>query len=314
MLDSTPRGLISFSLVILMSTSVGSAQEPGWQCLVEEAAFSRRDTAEDAVFLGRMWLSNAYTTGGDLARDLWSSEDGVNWTLVLEETPYDGYSEMAVFHDKLWAVKASVWNTEDGVNWTRVLEETSFGSRGYGELVVFEDKLWQLGSGEDVWCSTDGVDWTCVLDKAPFGNRYGSAVAVYDGKLWLCGGAVNRESDPPEKHYKQYTTHNDVWCSEDGKSWRCVLEHAPWAQRQWFVAREYAGRLWIFGGFSNRESRNFSECWTTEDGVNWEPFISGQMWSARHEPTIYVYGKSLYLAAGNMWPLMNDVWKLTMER
>lgn len=304
--------LAAILLTVVTAMTCHAAPQPAWERLVEKADFSPRDTAEDAVFLGRMWLSNAYNTGGALTRDLWNSTDGLKWTKVLDETPYDGYSELAVFQGKLWAVKGSVWNSADGINWTRVLEKTPFGVRGYGELVVYKDELWQLGSGADVWHSKDGVTWECALAQAPFGKRYGAAVAVYQGKLWLCGGATEEESNPPEKHYKQYTTHNDVWCSEDGKTWTRVVEHAAWAQRQWFVAREYAGKLWIFGGFSNRTSVNFAEAWTTTDGVTWEEYKSDPIWSPRHEPTIYVYNDSLWLVAGNMWPLMNDVWRLTL--
>jgi len=35
----------------------------------------------------------------------------------------------------------------------------------------------------------------------------------------------------------------------------------------WFVAKAYAGKLWVIGGFSNRKSINFAEAWYTEDGV-----------------------------------------------
>ncbi len=304
---------ITLCLVVISMTAAAAPAAPvAWERLIEAAAFGARDTAEDAVFLGKMWLSNAYNTDQKLTRDLWSSTDGVTWTRVLDATPYDGYSEFAVFQDKLWAIKGSVWNTTDGVKWTQVLAKTPFGARGYGEVVVHDGKLWQLGSGEDVWSSSDGVKWTCVCPHAPFGSRYGAAVAVYQGKLWLCGGAENKQSDPPEKHYKQFTTYNDVWCSTDGVTWTRVQEHAAWAERQWFVAREYAGKLWVFGGFSNRESHNFAEAWTTTDGVQWEQFKSDPHWSARHEPTIYVYNGSLWLAAGNMWPLMHDVWRLTL--
>jgi len=226
-------------------------------------------------------------------------------------TPYDGYAEMVVFQDKLWAIKSSVWNSSDGVNWTQVLDKTPFRTRGYGECVVFQDRIWQLGSGRDVWSSSDGVTWNCVLPEAPFGSRYGSAVAVFDSKLWLCGGCIQTPSEPPEKHYPKFTTYNDVWSSPDGVTWTRVAEHAPWAERMWFVAREYAGRLWIIGGFSNRESKNFAESWYTADGVNWTEAKSDPMWSGRHEPTIYVYQGSLWVVAGNSWPLMNDVWKLT---
>jgi len=285
----------------------------GWQLVTEHATFTPRDTAEDAVFQGKMWISNAYHVGGVLVRDLWNSSDGVNWTKVLDQTPYDGYAEMVVFQDKLWAIKSSVWNSSDGVNWTQVLDQTPFRARGYGECVVFQDKIWQLGSGRNIWNSSDGVTWNCVLPEAPFGSRWASAVAVFAGKLWLCGGCIQTPSEPPEKHYPKFTTYNDVWSSPDGVTWTRVAEHAPWAERMWFVAREYAGRLWIIGGFSNRESKNFAESWYTADGVNWTAAPSDPMWSGRHEPTIYVYNDSLWVVAGNSWPLMNDVWKLTYK-
>jgi hypothetical protein len=306
----------SLLAALLLTGAIAMAQTPPpqWTLVTEHAAFTPRDTAEDAVFLGKMWLSNAYNVGGKLTQDLWNSTDGVTWAKVMEPTPYDGYSEMVVYQNKLWAIKSSVWNSSDGVNWTKVLDKTPFGVRGYGECVVYQDRIWQLGSGADVWSTSDGVNWTCAVAEAPFEKRYGSAVAVYDGKLWLCGGAVEKKSDPPEKHYPQYTTYNDVWCSTDGANWTRVTEHAPWAPRQWFIAREYAGKLWIFGGFSNRESKNFAECWSTTDGVSWTEFQPAPGWSPRHEPTIYVYDGSLWLAAGNMWPLMNDVWRLTLPQ
>ena len=50
-----------------------ATESPSWVRVVEKAAFSPRDTAEDVVFDGKMWLSNGYVAGGKLVRDLWSS-------------------------------------------------------------------------------------------------------------------------------------------------------------------------------------------------------------------------------------------------
>jgi len=288
------------------------AAAPAWQLMSPACAFSIRDTAEPAVFRGLMWLSNGYVHGDVLERDLWRSADGVQWTRVLDKTPYDGYSELAVHRDKLWAVKGSVWNSDDGLDWKLVNPRTPFGVRGYGELVVFKDRLWQLGSGPDVWHSEDGVHWDCAAAEAPFGPRYGAAVAVYRNALWLIGGATQQRSEPPEKHYPKYTTHNDVWRSEDGAHWTRVAAGAPWAPRMWFVAVEYAERLWILGGFSNREKVNFAEAWHTQDGLTWQPCISDPIFSPRHEPSPFVFNGSLWVIAGNSWPLTNDAWRLTM--
>ncbi|MCC6444219.1 MAG: hypothetical protein IT210_12295 [Armatimonadetes bacterium] len=282
--------------------------------VTEKADFAIRDTAEDAVFGGKMWMSNGYYgTNEDLYRDLWTSTGGQRWTKVLDSTPYDGYSEMVVFKRRLWAVKKSVWASTDGLRWERVLDNTPFGARSYGELVVFKNRMWQLGSGEDIWASADGSHWTCALPSAPFGKRHGSAVAAYKGNLWLMAGSTPETSDPPEKHYKTITTHNDVWSSPDGVKWARVLEHAPWDARTWTVAKAYAGKLWLIGGFDNRNSKNFAEIWYTEDGKDWRRFEADPFFSPRHEPTCYVYKGSLWIAAGNSWPLMNDVWRLTVK-
>ena len=306
------------AVVLLQQHAFGAgASEPAppsssWVCVTPEAAFSPRDTAEDLVFDGKMWLSNGYYHGNVLTRDLWASTDGATWTQVNAETPYDGYSEMAIFAGKMWAVKGSVWNSTDGVTWTQVAAHTPFGVRGYGELVVHDGKMWQLGSGEDVWNSTHGVAWTCVTEHAAYGARSAAAVVVFGGKIWLMGGNANKPKVPPEKHYAQYTTYNDVWCSENGTDWECVLEHAPWSPRMWFISKAYAGAMWVIGGFDNVHGKNLGDVWRTKDGKDWREFAAQTTFSPRHEPTCYVYDGSLWVVAGNTWPVVNDVWRLTL--
>ncbi len=289
-----------------------STTDPSWECITPSAAFSPRDTAEGVVYQGKLWLSNGYYQGNILSRDLWNSVDGLSWTEVNQATPYDGYSEMVVYRDLLWAVKGSVWNSRDGVTWTQVLDKTPFGVRGYGELVVYRDALWQLGSGSDVWRSTDGVQWTEVIAEAPYGKREAAAVTVFRDKLWLMGGKTPGANTPKEKGYPETTTHNDVWSSADGVTWERISEHAPWAPRQWFIAEVYRDRLWIVGGYDNVNGANFDDVWYTEDGVTWHRYEATPVFSTRHEPTTYVYNGSLWVVAGNTWPVLNDVWRLTL--
>ncbi|MBI4580752.1 MAG: hypothetical protein HY718_13680 [Planctomycetes bacterium] len=306
------------SIAATPTTRPGESVDGQWGCVLPHGPFSARDTAEDAVFAARMWLSNGWTPkdsrdpAAELTRDLWSSADGVNWTLVSDATPYDPYSEMVVFRDKLWAIKGSVWNSTDGVKWNKVLDHTPFGNRGYGEAVVFKERIWQLGSGEDVWSTADGVNWTCATPKAPYGNRAATAVAAFDGRLWLMGGRTEEANNPPEKGYKQFTTHNDVWSSVDGASWTREVQHAPWAPRQWAITVAYAGRLWLIGGHDNVNSRNLGDVWWTTDGRYWQRFESRPRFAPRHEVTPYVFNGSLWVVAGNTWPVVNDVWRLTL--
>ena len=205
-----------------------------WFQVVEHAEFSPRDTAEGVVFLGKMWLSNGWHNDGPSDRELWSSEDGAHWTKMLDQTPYDEFSEMVVYNGKLWAISNSVWCSENGIDWVRVLENTPFGARSHGEVVVHDGRMWQLGSGEDVWWSTDGVNWTCATPHAPFGDRYASAVTLFNGRIWLMGGATYRET-PGDGYYPYLDMNNDVWSSEDGTNWTLMTEHASWNGRMWFV-------------------------------------------------------------------------------
>jgi len=284
----------------------------GWVCLTPEAAFSPRDTAEGAQFRGRYWLSNGYYHGNVLSRDMWSSADGVTWERVSDATPYDGYSELAVYRDQLWAIKGSVWRSGDGREWTRELAETPFGVRGYGEAVVFEDALWQLGSGPDVWRTTDGKDWTLAVDAAPYGDRSAAGVAVFRDKLWLLGGKTPGANEPPEQGYADTTTHNDVWSSPDGKTWTRVVDHAPWTPRQWFGVAAFRDRLWVIGGYDNVNGANLNDVWHSADGLTWHRFEADTVFAPRHEPTIYVDKDRLLVVAGNTWPVVNDVWALTL--
>ena len=289
------------------------AQAAEWVKVCEQAAFSPRDTAEDFVFGGKMWLSNGYYHGNVLHRDLWNSADGVAWTLVSPETPYDGYSEMVIYDGRIWAVKGSVWNSTDGVKWNEVAGSTPFGARGYGELVIFQDRMWQLGSGADVWHSTDGVKWTCATKAASYGKRAASAVVAFDDRLWLMGGRIDKRANPPEEGYEQYTTFNDVWCSRDGVDWTRVLEKAPWVPRMWFISKAYAGRMWTVGGYDNAKHKNLGDVWYSDDGVHWREFVSKTRFEPRHEPTCYVFKESLWVVAGNTWPVRNDVWRMTLR-
>jgi hypothetical protein len=281
-----------------------------WVRIAEHAPFAPRDTSEGFVFGGKMWLSNGWLKGEKLERDLWSSRDGINWTLQTTNTPYEGYAEMVVYRGKVWAIKGSVWNSPDAVNWTKIAEKTPFGPRGYGELLVHKGRMWQLGSGPDVWHTKDGVQWACTTTNAGYGQRYATASASFDGKLWVMGGATERTNTPPEKLYKQFTTFNDVWCSRDGAQWTCITEHAPWPARMWVIPMVYDDRLWIIGGFDNVNRGNFDDVWWTKDGSTWHRLETRTKFSPRHEATAYVYDRALWVVAGNSWPLMNDVWKL----
>ena len=299
----------------MVALQVASAQElppleAQWELVVEHAQFGPRDTAEPFVFDDRMWLSNGYYHGGVLYPDLWVAEPGaVNWRCVLEQTPYDPYTEVVVYKGTIYAIKRSVWTSTDGENWEQILAEAPFGTAG--EVLVHDGKIWEIG-GSQVWNTTDGVNWTCVARDLPFGSRSRATIMSYDGRLWLMAGSVGVPNDPPESGYPGITTLNDVWCSADGVTWERVLEHAPWAERQWTVGEVYRDRMFIIGGYDNRHEANFGDVWWTTDGVSWHELPTPEGYLARHEASPYVFDDSLWIVAGNTWPVVNEVWRITI--
>ncbi|MCJ8165327.1 T9SS type A sorting domain-containing protein [Pontibacter sp. E15-1] len=113
-----------------------------------------------------------------------------------------------------------IWSSEDGVNWTLEMPSAPWGPRGlmHGS-VVFKDEMWVFGGGSklwniptnvfnDVWKSKDGVNWELVTDHAGWDPRIHFSVIAFDNKLWAIDGTTMAEA---------YT--NEVWYSEDGKDW-----------------------------------------------------------------------------------------------
>jgi len=289
-----------------------------WDRVVEQADFSPRDTATGIVFRGKMWISNGYPGNGlDWDRDLWSSDDGVSWIKVIDQTPYDAFSPMVVYNGKLWAIATSIWSSQNGVDWVREGFIPSTYVRG--KVVVHDGKIWYLGDGPEVWSSIDGVNWFNATFVAPFGERTAPAVAAFDGKLWVMGGSTPAPgkgySNPNGDGYPDLDMNNDVWSSIDGANWTRVIDHSPWKGRMWSVAQAYAGALWILAGYDNDAYANLSDAWYTTDGVQWQEFRSETSWPKRHETTAYVFDGSLWLVSGknDLWggPFLNDVWRVT---
>ena len=173
-------------------------------------------------------------------------------------------------------------------------------------------RMWVV-SGAQVWSSADGARWAQASASAPFGGRAKPAVVVHGGRIWLLGGSAARaEGTARERLYPDQTTFNDVWSSADGAAWDLVAAHAPWAERCWAQAVSFDGRIWLTGGFSNRLCTNYAEAWASADGTAWEE-MPRTPWEGRHEHAAYAFDGALWVAAGNTWPLLNDVWRLPAD-
>ena len=136
-------------------------QEPYWS--------TRGMISGSTVFKNRMWMlgGGTYDTPTKPKRtfynEVWSSVDGITWTLHVESAPWDPrqFHSVAIFDDRMWVLT--------GYNKPR------------GEL-------------NDVWYSADGVNWYEV-PGTPWSIRHAVSVFVHDNALWMTGGPTSRPAD-----------------------------------------------------------------------------------------------------------------------
>lgn len=104
-----------------------------------------------------------------------------------------------------------VWTTEDGVNWAEV--KINSAHQLSGSPVVFDNKLWFIGGNRSdgnfdnaVFVSPDGINWRS--ESAPWTPRGGTVAWVFDGKLFMTGGKYSYKE--PNGEIK-FVYSNDVW-------------------------------------------------------------------------------------------------------
>ena len=91
--------------------------------------FSGRSGHTTNYFNHKLWLLGGAGSGGQTKRDLWNSDDGINWSRVTDKGVWQqryGHSTL-VFNNKLWLFAGDqitnlndVWNTTDGINWIKI--------------------------------------------------------------------------------------------------------------------------------------------------------------------------------------------------
>lgn len=327
---SRHTGRFLWTLMLLNMTGIALAQS--WERVTDSAAWQPRDSQGQLVYKNAMWILGGWFRSDQAPpRDVWKSVDGKNWELVTSESPWkhSDFPMVATFRNKMWIMGGwyngrlpgheagnEVWSSTDGKNW-KLETKAPWSPRMAGALVVFKDRLWLFGGTEnyyfgdlsslknDVWCSKDGIHWEQVTASAEWSPRAYHQVTVFKNKLYLTAGG---------NYTPEYRAFNDVWVSEDGKTWKCLTEKAPWHERIWFTTAVYRDQLWILGGWSNNPSRNWDDAWYTSDGVNWKKLEAEPHWKERHAHITLVFKDKLWVAGGMTPPLVNDVWSLSLPK
>jgi hypothetical protein len=214
---------------------VTSADGVNWDVVLGPGAeasppWAPRGLQISGVYAGKLWTMGGQELVGDPAtmrffNDVWSTDDGVNWTEVLPSGPAgptrwercgaaDGLVE---FQGRMWLVgcgcdtsgsscgpgdlRAEVWSSADGAVWKRH-SDPPWAGKTWHNVVVWDDRLWVLfgftfgdpangwpvGNANEAWWSTDGETWESLPPDAAAPGSHAQGVAVRGDELWYAGG------------------------------------------------------------------------------------------------------------------------------
>jgi hypothetical protein len=262
------------------SAAESSGADGDWKLVTAEAGWQPRDSCGEVVFRDQLWiLGGWFDSFASPPRDVWSSGDGITWKAVTAEAPWK-YSDLPMTvtsRDRMWIMGG--W---------------------------YNGRLAGHGATSEVWSSADGMKWDRVTEAAEWSPRIAAGLVEFKGRLWILGGTEN--------YYfgDQTSLKNDVWSSEDGRTWRQETASAPWSPRAYHQAVVHAGKIWVMaGGNYVPEYSATNDVWSSEDGVNWTQVTTSAPWSPRLWFSSVIYRDHIWVLGG--WsnnPSRNwgDVW------
>lgn len=297
---------------------------------IETAAFSSRNEHTAVEFNDKLWLIGGSNESSNLS-DVWSSEDGENWTLEAENVfgsiPKNGHTSV-VFDDKLWVISgffSDVWSSTNGTDWVNATFDATFETREGHASVVFDDKMWVIGGRNsnfqtlnDVWSSTDGAVWTLESDSTQFSPRADHTVTVFNDMMYLVGGTASDTFTPGFS--------NDVYSSLDGINWTEVTTNPViFETRAAHSSVVFDNKIWIIGGYqlitnditTEQEITSFNDIWYSVDGSTWQELAPNDNFTGRFQHATTVFQNKIFITAGfklgpnpNDREYLSDIWVL----
>ncbi len=199
-----------------------------------------------------------YAGGVVTTRGIYSSPDGVTWTLRTTDLAGGGIADfhgMIAHNNKLYALLTfsvaapQIWSSSNGITWVAENSGISgLAARTFSALLSLNNRLYLIGglntstntAQNDVWVSVDnGVSWVILVTGAPFSARAAMAAWTLSGRLWIAGGATGPSLTSEVK---------DVWSSENGSAWLQAAATSSWSIRSQMSFAVHNSALYIGPG------------------------------------------------------------------
>ena len=304
-------GQIVTTATVAVNDVWSSLDGKAWRQKTAAAGYPARVGYQAVVHNGQIYVMGGVdkVKDGTLKRDVYSSEDGVNWT---RETPTADWSARAdhravshqgriyvlgglhVFYDVqntilITILKNDVWSSADGKNWVQETAAAEWSARREHEVVSHNGRIYvmggRIGDGEgylnDVWSSADGATWVQETAAAEWLARKDFQAVSHRGRLYVMGGKASYKY---EALIKDDVPVSDVWSSEDGKTW--VPESLRTLNSVRYQLVSYHNRLYSLGGYNGGR---LNDVWSSADGVLWGRETPAASWAGRvwHQAVVF---------------------------
>jgi hypothetical protein len=258
------------------------------------------------------------TTESDQTQKIYSSLDGVNWSLESNGTnlPHahyyslynyrDGYVAITTERNGSTSYQNQFWGSTNAVDWYPLNTSPEFYGRLSSGFVVRGNEMLLLGGHigqinsdhykNDVWQSFDGSDWVPVSKSTalPSQNR-STKVVVYNQKIFVFGGGG-----------RVYT--NNIYSSLDGLNWEPETLNAEYGERYSFEVVEFKGKLWLYAGVIAGSGFG-ADIWSSQDGKTWILEEENAAFGKRTDHRVVHWNQKLWLVGGRSDAgFRNDVW------